>query len=508
MGKKETSKGGMLIKPYGAAEGMVTGSLYLVETKNSKISVDGGMFQGHNDERSGTGVRRNLTPLSEVGRGLNNIVVTHAHIDHIGRTPKIYAEGFRPELLATEVTVAFMKPLLKNSANIQNSRFYSGDKFCEMRDVETTFRHMRGVKPFKQIQVGQSNSNMTVEFVTNGHVEGSSSVLIRDPDNRRNTLFTGDMGKPIQSLCGGYLDFVDNYPSDPIHTLIMDSTNYGKEPVPFEEKREKLLNTIGKVWEGGGNPVFPVLSWHRLQEIMEMIHNGQEDGTIPLDCEIIVDSPLGMEITDVFRELGPDYLSPRYGSDPNFYKTPESSMARFDLKNLTIIKSHEDSLLNDENMAHCNKKVIILAGGGMGTHGRSVNYLDGQFCKNPKNAVIYTCFQVDGTRGANMLYREKQRKERQLEGEQLNNKRSKKHNREKLVGAQVFQIDGFTSHASGPGEVNGYLNRYNLEPDTIVICHGNKPSEEKMAFDFGIIFPKARIIVPGLYEEIWLKKLG
>ncbi|MFA5749722.1 MAG: MBL fold metallo-hydrolase [Candidatus Shapirobacteria bacterium] len=506
MGKVETSRGSTLIKPYGAAGGIVTGSFYLLETKNSKILIDGGMFQGHNDERSERGERRNLTPLLGVERGLNNIVVTHAHVDHTGRIPKIYKDGFKPNLLATEVTVAFMKPLLLNSAEIQQSKYYSGDKIYEMNDVHTTFRHMRGVKPFKQTQVGQNNSNMTVEFEINGHVEGSSSILIRDPDNHRNTLFTGDMGKPIQSLCGGYLDFVDNYPNDPINTLIIDSTNYEKEPVPFEEKKEKLLNTIRKVWDGGGNPVFPVLSWHRLQEIIEMFHNGQENGNIPMNCEIIIDSPLGMEITDVFRELGPDYLSPRYGNDPNFYKTPESSISRFDLKNLTIIKTHDDSKLNDKKMACCNKKAIILAGGGMADHGRVVNYLKGDFCKNPKNAVIFTCFQVDSTRGANMLYREKQKKDRELENEQLNNKFSKKHKKEKSVGAQVFQIDGFTSHASGPGEVNGYLDRYNLlYLDTIIICHGRESSRQKMAFDFEIKFPKVRIIRPNLYESIWLR---
>ena len=506
MGKQETAKGSILFKTFGASGGKVTGSMHLIETNGGKVLFDGGMFQGHNDERSEKGERRNLTPLWEVGRGLNNVLVTHAHIDHTGRIPMLYSKGFRPKILTTDVTAAFMKPLLKNSADIQQSPNYSGDKLYDEYDVDMTFRYIKGVKPFNEKQIGKNNSEMTVEFDFNGHVEGSSALFLRDYDNHRNILFTGDMGKPNQSLCGGYLDFANNYPNDPVHALILDSTNYEKEPVEFEEKKMKLLDTIRKVWDGGGNPVFPVLSWHRLQEIIEMIHNGQENGNIPSDCEIIIDSPLGMEITDVFKQLGPDCLSTRYGNDPNFYKTPESSIARFDLKNLTVIKSHEDSLLNVENMSYCNKKAIILAGGGMGDHGRSVNYLKGEFCKNPKNAVIFTCFQVDGTRGANMLYREKQKKEKQLEDQQLDKKSLKKHNKEKMVGAQIYQIDGFTSHASGPSEVFGFLNRYNLsEIKDIIICHGKESSREKLAFDLGLVFPKARIIKPSLYESIYLR---
>ena len=482
MGRIESLKGKMFITSYGGTGGLITGSSHLLETKGSKVLFDLGMFQGHKEERSEKGERRNLTSLSNIGRGLNNIAVTHAHIDHTGRLSKLYSEGFRPEVLATEATVAFMKPLLENSADIQKSQYSLEDRLFDMNDVVTTLRHTKGVKPFKEIPIGQKNSNLTVEFLLNGHVGGSSSILLRNYNNHKNILFTGDMGKPVQSLCGGYTDFMNKYPKDPINVLVIESTNFEKEPILFEEKRNELLTLIQKIWDGGGNPVFPVLSFHRCQELMEMIHNGQKDGSIPLDCKIVVDSPLAMKLLEVYKKLGPDYLSPRYGNDPNFYKTDEESISRFDLKNLTIIDLHEESVLNDINMANCKEKVIILAGGGMGDHGRSVVYLKGEFCKNPKNAVIYNCHQVEGTYGANMLYRYKQLKENK--GKKPKDKKGKRLD-DRKKGAQVYKIEGFTSHISGPEETFGFIEKFNLEDlETVIISHGKNSSREKMAQEF------------------------
>lgn len=488
MGRYESLKVKTIITSYGGTGGLVTGSSHLLETKGSKVLFDFGMFQGRKEERSERGERRNMTSLSDLGRGLNQVAVTHAHIDHTGRLAKLYKEGFKPEILATKATAAFMNPLLCNSADIQQLEHFSGDRIYDMYDVEMTLRNIKGVKPFKEISVGQKNSNMTVEFLLNGHVEGSSSILLRNYNNNKNVLFTGDMGKPIQSLCGGYSDFMARYPKDPIHVLMIESTNFEKEPVSFEEKNAKMLATVQKIWAGGGNPVFPVLSFHRCQELMEIIHNDQKSGKIPLDCEIIIDSPLAMEITNVYRNLGPGYLSPRYGSDPNFYKTSEESMARFDLKNLTIIKTHQESIFNDARMAYTKKKAIILAGGGMGEHGRSVVYLKGKFCKNPRNAVVYTCFQVEGTIGANMLYKDK--------GE---------HSKDRKLGAKVYSVEGFTSHASGSGEVFGFIERFNLEDlKTIIIGHGRESAREKMAEEFVKRGYKAKVIRPNICQSIEL----
>lgn len=473
----ETLERPITIESFGGTGGMITGSCHKIEIKDSVVMVDSGMYQGRGEERSERGVRRNFEPF-KMAEKVTHIMETHSHIDHIGRLPMIFKRGFTPTVLATEGTAAFMKPMLYNSAEIQESE-NPQNRLYETDDVDQTLKYLNTVEPFKKIPIGQEPNGITAEFLLNGHVMGSSSIIIRSPNNK-NILFTGDMGKPVQSLCGGYEDFITRYPTDPINTIVAESTNFDKNPVSFEKKQSEFLAAIKNVWVNGGNPVFPVLSFHRTQEIIEMIHNSQENGEIPRDCKIIIDAPLAIKLLKTFKKLGSHHLSPRYGDDSNFYQTDENSIARFNLKNLTIIKSHEDSVSNDQKMAEYSKKAIILASGGMGGHGRSINYLKGEFCKNPKNAVVFTCYQAEGTEGA-ALFNKGQTKS----------------------GAKVIKIEGLTSHASGPTEIFGFLERFNLsELENVIITHGRNPAREMMASEFKRRGYSTKIILSDIKQVI------
>lgn len=470
------------IESFGGTEGLVTGSCHRVTIENAfSVLVDCGLYQGKFEERSKRGERRNFEPIKHIAKGVTHVLESHVHIDHTGRLPIIYRDGFTPTILATEATAAFMEPMLYNSAKIQENE-HPSNQLYKRHDVEKTLNHVKVVKPFVMIPVGPKNqSKTTTEFLLNGHIMGASSIVLRDHKNKKTILFTGDMGKPEQSLCGGYNDFSYRYPKDPIQTLVIESTNFEKNPVSFEVKQGEFIKSIKDVWAGGGNPLFPVLSLHRSQEIMEMIHNCQESGEIPLDCKIIIDAPLAMEVLDTFKELGPDFLSKRYGNDPEFYPTDERSIGRFDLKRLTVIKEHKESQMTDQLYADYDGKVIILASGGMGNYGRVVNYLHGNFAMNPKNAVILTCFQVSGTEGAGMLHR----------GKMVNGKRE---------GARVLKIEGFTSHISGPKETFDFLGNFDLSQlNRVIITHGKDTARNAMAEEF-----KRR----GYGAEIVLSRIG
>lgn len=469
----------------GGVGGVITGSSHRLNIKNSSVAVDYGMFQGRKEERTERGVRRNFTPAGDMAHGLSDVLLTHLHIDHSGLLPKIYKAGFNPRILTTVTTAMFLEPMLQNSAEIQ-AREDVQNRLYDVDDVERTLRGIKVVDPYKEVAIGQKHGRITVEFLPNGHVMGAASVLIRSREEggHKNILFTGDMGKPNQSLCGGYMEQVAQYPGDSIHTLVVESTNFLKEPISFEEKRANLLSEIKDTWRDGGNPVLPVLSFHRFPEILEMLRNSQYDLEPKGDFQIIIDAPLGMTLLRYLKKLSPDQLSRQYGDEANYYKTGKDSLGRFDLKGTTIIDSHEDSVDCDKRFAGYRGKVIIIASGGMGENGRIVNYLRGDFCRNPKNKVIFTCFQVDGTKGASLTH---------YESVPNGNGR----------GARVKRIEGFTSHISGPEETFGFLERFNLRNlETVIITHGKDVARTAMANEFRKRGYTARIILPKLNQTV------
>ncbi|MFA7676221.1 MAG: MBL fold metallo-hydrolase, partial [Candidatus Shapirobacteria bacterium] len=337
MTRVESSKrNNIIIESFGGTGGCITGSCHRVTINNStKFLVDSGMYQGKFEERSKEGIKRNFQPMKNVASEVKNVLETHVHIDHIGRLPMIFKDGFTPTVLASELTAELMEPVLLNSAEIQESK-PPQERLYDRWDVDKTLRHIKGVKPFKMVEIGQ---NITAEFLLNGHIFGGSSIFIRNHSSDKNIFFTGDMGKPYQSLCGGYKEYVNFYPKDPISILMVESTNFERQPISFKEKKKKFLEEIYKVWEGGGNPVFPTLSFHRTPELMELIYNCKKNGELPKDLITTVDAPYAMKLIYRTIDLGPKYLSRRYGDDPFFYKTEESSMDRFDLENLRIIGS-------------------------------------------------------------------------------------------------------------------------------------------------------------------------
>jgi metallo-beta-lactamase family protein len=480
--KKSTechSQSGIRVKTFGAAGG-VTGSCYQVDMgNNGRLLLDCGLFQGRHEERSEEGERWNFSPVDNYAHGVNQILISHTHIDHTGRIPMVYKSGLTPRVLTTCTTADFLPTMLDNSAEIQEKE-NPQNRLYSQYDVNKTLRFVEGIVPFTRIPVGEKHSGVSAEFLTNGHVMGSASIFVRTPDG--NILYTGDIGKPEQSLCGGYTEFADHFPNDPVHVLVTESTNADRDPFTFEQKQANLIGTIKEAWNKGGNPVLPILSFHRLQEIIEMLHNSL--GTLlPSDTKIYVDAPLGVELLNVFKSLDPNQYSTRYGDDPNYYKTDAESLDRFSLPNVTFLFSQWDSINADIDLADNLDNVIVLASGGMGEHGRALNYIKGEFGQNPENTVIFTCFQVDGTQGAAMVH-------------------AKNINGKRMNGASIVKVEGFTSHASR-GEIVDFLYRFNLEElKCVIIGHGRDPARQELARMLRARGYTANIVLPSFGQVI------
>ena len=440
------------IQFWGAVDGKTTGSCYEVRNGDTKMLVDRGMFQGP-DEEDERGVRSNWIRTEEYAKGVSQLWVSHGHNDHYGLIPKMYRDGYKPPVMTTEETAIIMKLMLADSVRIQ-ARENPENRLFEQRDVDEVMANVRIVKPFQEIVVGD---NLRAAFWPNGHIVGSAMIDVI-PGGNRDILFFGDAGRRHQEISGGWGD-VPKYPTNPIRTMVLDATNFEKTPVTFEARQAEMLSGIKDTWKEGGNPIFAVLST-REPQIVEILHNWQESGEIPDDVIIVIDAPLAEQYGVLLNQMK---LTNRFGDNPNFYNE-ETGPRRFDLKNVVMIDTHEDSLAADKFYANYKGRAILIASGGMG-RGRITNYRK-HFLNNPKNALFYTSYQVTDTDGAKDVAA------------------AMTGSTERTV-ARVHQIMGFSGHYTGKNELEGLLRKINTgKVEQIFITHAKDKSREALAQTF------------------------
>ena len=477
----EISNKDFSIKFLGAASGMVTGSLYRLNIGESRIVVDAGIFQGKNDTVLPNGRSRNKSDIGAI-KGVNDILLTHAHADHVARLPLFYKKDAHPRTLATTMTRELMEVILYDSVKIQKERekLYDGD------EVARTLNFVEEVEFGKKKDIGNRHDNLSATWIYNGHIPSSASILIEQGGKRNAVLFSGDIGKEINAICGGWGELPEARPEQvPIKTLIVESTNFDRQSVNFDEKYGTFFASINEVLDRGGSVVLPLLSMQRSQEVTEMIHHAQIRGDIPKNCPIIKDAPLAGKFEALYIEMADQFMTRRFGNDENYYQDLDSSKKRFDLKNCRIIGGNKDSQAMSDSLVYRRSGSIVLTGGGMCGFGRVRNYIDRDFGKNPKNGVILTCYQVEGT-----------------EGEEITNQgRLVGINGE--LGATVSHLDVFSGHISGESDLFKFLDRFNLsELELINIVHGNNDNRNKMAEAIKERGYPGRIVLPEIGEEV------
>jgi len=470
------------IESLGAAGGIVTGSLHKLRQGESTLVIDAGIFQGKNDAFLSNGKSRNSEDLGNI-KNVTDILLTHAHADHVARLPLFYKKNWAPRTLTTEMTRELMEIILKDSVKIQNNQ----DKLYTIEEVEEVLRQITVVKMGKQIKVGNKHDHLTASWTYNGHIPGSASIIIEKDGVRGGILFSGDIGKEIQPICGGWGENKErDFSKDlPIKTLWIESTNFDRESVSFNEKYEQFLGSINKILRDGGSVVIPAISMQRNQEIVEIIRYAQENGDIPDNTKIYKDAPLASKFEETYIADADLFMTSRFGNDPEFYKNSASSKKRFELKNCRQVSNNKESVEISHSLAADGQNSIVITSGGMLGYGRVRNYLDGDFGTNPKNGIILTCYQVEGTEGRRLTD----------QGYLINKSGSR--------GAKIEHLDVFTGHVSGEGDTFKYINRFNLsELELIGIIHGNNKNRNMMAQAFKEKGYPARVVLPEIGETI------
>ena len=436
----------MKITFYGAAK-TVTGSCTMVEAAGKRFLVDCGLFQGKVTDQM-----LNYDDFPFDISSIDFMILTHAHIDHAGRIPKLYKSGYKNVIYATKATVDLCSIMLPDSGHIQEKeiewvnkkRRRAGKKENEpmytAQDAIDSLVLFKGINYNEEIVIDE---NIKFKLVDAGHMLGSSIVLIdiTEDGKTERIAFTGDLGNKNMPIINDptYIEGADH--------LIMESTYGNRLHGKMEDQSERFIEILLKTIERGGNLIIPSFAVGRTQEILYEINKyaAKEGYADKLkNIPVYVDSPLAVHATQIFKE-NPDY----YDKEALNYLLKGDNPIEFD--SLHLIESTEESrALNDDP----TPKVIISAS-GMCEVGRIKHHLKHNLYR-PECTVLFVGYQATGTLG-----------EKIQTGADI----VKIFGEEIAVKAQVEYLDAFSGHADRDGLLE-FIDKMKNKPKNIFINHG------------------------------------
>lgn len=368
---------------HGAA-GTVTGSCYRVKHAGGQFLVDCGLFQGNKSVRE-----LNIKPTPFDPKGIDFLLLTHAHIDHAGLLPKLYAEGWRGPMWMTEPTAGLLEYMLPDSAGIQESeaeratrqRGRRGEEpakpLYRLEDAAEALNHRKTCHYGEWIEPGPG---VRARYWNAGHIIGSASIEIevRDGDKAVRLMFSGDIGPDEKVFY--------NEPEGPagFDYIVCESTYGGRERADYTlvERRAALKHEINTALERGGNLVIPTFAVERSQELLHdigyLIKTGEIDPQL-----VFLDSPLASKVTSVYRKYARMFEDVELGADELF------NDPRF-----RIVEAVEDS----KAINTIRSGAIIMSASGMCDAGRIKHHLRNNLIR--RNAtVLFVGYQAPGTLG-------------------------------------------------------------------------------------------------------------
>ena len=351
--------------------GSVTGSNFLLEVDGKKILVDCGLIQGIKlaDDI-------NWEPFIYNPKEIDILCVTHAHVDHLGRVPKLIYEGFRGKIYSTTPTKTLGRPMLDDTAVIlsKNQNSNLGDIYSE-ENIKLACSLWEGFNYNEKINI---TSNLSVSFLNAGHILGSAMVLF--VYNGKKILFTGDLGNSPSPLLPDTEKVTD------IDYLIMESVYGDRNHESRNERRKYLEKTIEDNYKRKGTLIIPTFSLERSQELLFELNDLVENNRIPV-MPIFLDSPLAIRLTEIFKQYKNYFNS-------TAQKALSSDKHLFDFPGLHSTLHSEESKM----IATVANPKVVIAGSGMSSGGRVVHH-ERHYLPDPNNTLLLTGYQTAGSPG-------------------------------------------------------------------------------------------------------------
>ncbi len=377
----------------------VTGACYLLEVEGKKILVDCGMFQGCDDCDL-----RTHQPFSFKPAELDAVFVTHAHIDHIGRLPKLWREGYRGPIYATPPTRDLTEIMLEDAMSF----FHHGQDLFSASDLTETLKLFHPVNYGEGIAVG---SGVSAKLLSSSHILGSA--LVRIEAGGKVIVFTGDIGNTPSVLLPPRAALPE------ANILVIESAYGNKRHKHTHDRTLMLERAIEDVAARKGTLMLPVFATERTQEILFEINEMLQFKRVP-EMPVFVDSPLAIKATAIFAKY------------PSYYRNEVQELHQdhphlFEFKNLKFT----DSVAASKAINDVRPPKVVLAGSGMSTGGRILHH-EKRYLPDPNSILVLTAYQAAGSLGRRLLDHAPEVK---IHGERV------------AVRAEVRVIDGYSAHA-------------------------------------------------------------
>ena len=443
------------------ATNTVTGSNFLVEGAGKKFLVDCGMYQGAAEEEY-----ENETPFLFDVNEIDFVLLTHAHIDHSGRIPKLYNEGYRNQVIATKATCDLCSIMLPDSGHIQEmevewknrKRTRKGEKTIPpLYTAEDAAKCLEIFRPISYDEIVEVTPDIQVRFNDAGHMLGSAiiEVWITENGETKKTVFTGDLGNNDIPLLSPPTMISDS------DYLVMESTYGNRLHIRNDEKAQIFLDVVYETLEKGGTVVIPSFAVGRTQEILfelNQIKEKRNDEEFAkkykklMSIPVYVDSPLAISATEVFREnmnLFNEETQKIISSGDNPLEFPGLKFTR---------TAEESKALNAKE-----ESAIIISASGMCEVGRIKHHLKHHLW-DPNSTILFVGYQAPGTLGSKLVNGEKKVK---IFGEEI------------AVNARIEYIEGYSGHADQDGLMN-FVYSFTTPPKHIFLVHGEPEAQKEL----------------------------
>lgn len=432
----------------------VTGSCHLLEVAGKNILIDCGLFQG-GDYAEG----KNFDQFVFDPTTIDAVLVTHAHLDHIGRLPKLFVEGYRGPVYATHGTCDIIPLELNDACHIMeyNHKKFQYPILYTEKDVEKLQEHMRPVDYRISFEVFPG---IIVTYYDAGHIFGSAFILV-EGDGKR-IVFSGDIGNINAPI------IQETEPLPECDALVLESTYGNRLHPPYTSRKESLKKVLLEAIELGGTIMIPSFSVERTQELLYELNSLSEDDHVLPSIPIFLDSPLAIEVTKVFERY-PQYYDvdalARVKRGDNFLEFP----------NLRETYSRDES---KQINSHKGQKIII-AGAGMMNGGR-IQHHALRYLSDPTSTLVLVGYQAHGTVGRKIQ-----------DGDPIVHIM-----REQVaVRCAVKTMTEFSGHAD-KDKLIGWIKALERKPKTIYLVHGEDENSQDFAKSLSDEFSTTNIFVP------------